>query len=544
MDCKAEIQTFSRDLSPSAIQTYIELYGIQALELAHLLRCIEHEASLRKEHQPHVLYQLIKNFFDAVKSEEPLHFHRELARFTLNKESDVKKDDPNLIELLAKEIAKAMSAIGRGIPYLDLLAQCEALDIFAKNNDHGHSVLNIFEIEKSDEMDALCVERKKFLPLQKYLAYIKRVGPEGKKAYEKTIKIYEKQSQFDKRFWFVTGASGKHFYNSPAFMQLAKIILRDRVLPHFKKCPALTKGVLETTLYPLFSTKMRVVSIGRERQAFTTDGRGIITVPCVDSALLHLIISGLEKFSSLTSQRVMRWLVKSGFANWLEKSDPRLIKIEGGYKYIAEAIGCKSIAQIAEVRSLLHALAYAKFLFPDGTRGNLITLREVEKYRNGESSKINIVLGDLLLPDYTHSLPKGNSRRLIPIPDLPPLVGSRVSHAAQGVLQLLILGEFSNRSDEFAERGSIEIPMEKWVELSVFAGIPRSSLNSIIEAWSTGNVFLKRDGNFYGFCDCYGQVEVFLKEQGNRRIAGSKSGKKSAKAKRELIERGFSKSKG
>ena len=134
--------------------------------------------------------------------------------------------------------------------------------------------------------------------------------------------------------------------------------------------------------------------------------------------------------------------VKTGFEKWQDgDKDPRLIEIDGGYSKIAELVGCKSSQEISRIREILHAQAYGQFIFPDGSRGNMLTLRIEERYRNNEPSKIRIVLGDMLLPGYVCQLQRSD-RRLIPIGDLPPLHGSYNSHASQAQLQLHIFQSF------------------------------------------------------------------------------------------------------
>ncbi len=94
-----------------------------------------------------------------------------------------------------------------------------------------------------------------------------------------------------------------------------------------------------------------------------------------------------------------------------------------------------------------------------------------------------MVLGELLLPNYTHLLPKGEKRRLIPMPKLPPLIGSNNTHSAQVFLQFLFLEEFSDQSRTFAEKGYAYFPWEKSMELGLEAGISKVSLPRIVNGW-------------------------------------------------------------
>lgn len=211
-----------------------------------------------------------------------------------------------------------------------------------------------------------------------------------------------------------------------------------------------------------------------------------------------------------------------------QKEDIRLVSTVGGYEGIASLIGCGgSHKAIGTVKALLHAQAYARFSFCDKSQGNLIILREMERHRNGEPSKINVILGESLLPNYTHLLPKGEKRRLIPIPILPPMIGSRNIHAAQAFLQLLLLEEFSDQSRRSVETGSVYLPQEKWIELGKEARLPISSLPKILEGWLE-QAFLERDSvhkDAYTLGKDYFHLTDFLREQGECRKERSRTAK-------------------
>lgn len=262
--------------------------------------------------------------------------------------------------------------------------------------------------------------------------------------------------------------------------------------------------------------------------------------PCVDPRLFHLIKKGIDRFSSLTAHKLLRWQIQVGFDNWINnRKDPRLICTSGGYEGIARLIGCgASHKAISEVKAILHAQAYAQFSFYDGSQGNMLVLREIEKHRNGQPSKINIILGELLLPNYTQLLPKGETRRLIPVPALPPMVGSNNTHAAQALLQLLILEEFSNQSNKLFETGYVHLSKEKWIELSAEAKLSTSMTERVVSKWiehgflrkiSTARVL---DG--FGLGDLYDQFAAFLHEQGKLRSEGGAAGERSAASKQKF----------
>lgn len=340
---------------------------------------------------------------------------------------------------------------------------------------------------------------------------------------------------------------------SPFLSILSNVVWNDKCKRNWdrekRNVPALTQGVVVKTIKPPLSKGSKIEVSDDMIICYSGSGEIIATVPCVDPKLVNLICKGMEAFSSLAGHKLLRWQVRKGFDNWAGGvEDPRLIKTSGGYEGIANLIGCgNSKKSPAEVKALLHAQAYGQFNFPQGGAGNMIILREIEKHRNGEPSKINIILGEMLLPNFTYQLPQGEKRRLVPITELPPLIGSKNTHAAQAMLQLLILEEFANQSDILASKKCIQISIEKWQELSFEAKLPQSSLNKVITGWTEGDLFskafLQKQGDEYSLGEDYFQVTGFLEYQGQQRLAGAKGGRKSAESRKGQPTKKYTKKK-
>ena len=127
-------------------------------------------------------------------------------------------------------------------------------------------------------------------------------------------------------------------------------------------------------------------------------------------------------------------------------------------------------------------------------------------------------MGTQLLPHYLFALPKGEAQRLIPVPQLPPFAGDPSSYAAQSMLQLYLMEEFSNQSREFAKKGYIHMPDEKWEEHSKKANLPISNYQKVRDRWLEPDGMLERDGEYYTLNKInYKNEDEFLVDQGKGR---------------------------
>lgn len=508
--------------------------------------------------KPHEWMQYIKNILRTLTTNSPTWFHLNIAVKILTKSDEKTEPDAKLIELLARKFIENCKDLSRIMKYPEAFSH-----LFDQENTNP----NKLEIVSSnnEECDKEFLSNGLFIWDAAYLKILEETGAHGKEVakwletdseqfpsyFNKYIET--KNPQYMKEFWFrKEGQDNEPFY-SRALLILCECVWLDIVKPiwekQIKNVPAITKGVLITTIKPPLSKNCKIEVSDTKITCYSEEGKSIAIVPCVDPKLVNLICRGMEAFSSLTGHKLFRWQVRTGFENWAnEREDPRLICTTGGYEGIANLVGCGSSKKSpTEIKAILYAQAHGHFHFPQGGSGNMIILREMDKLRNGEPTSINIILGELLFPNFTHMLPQGEKRRLVPITELPPLIGSKNTHASQAMLQLLILEEFSNQSDALFQNSSIQITQNRWEQLAQEAKLPKTSLSRVISGWIEGDLFSKpfldKQGDEYTLGPTYGRVLNFLEQQGKHRIDGSKGGEKAAVNKKVLIGKNYSKKK-
>jgi len=522
--------------------------GTDLFETIHKFTLLKEE--IAKPQLPHTSWQIIEAFMSIVASQDPTWFHFDIARKVLEHETPDALKGKTAVDILARELVEKCKE-------LKALVQCPVELQTIKEENKKDKLIEILEVKNCGPNFENLFLNESFLNWDKeYIKLISSIGAKGKEFSQKlSAKLsYENNKNF-LSFWFepINKSQKTYFFHSPAFIILGEVLWTDVVKTKWerqtKHTPAIAKGVLMSTIKPPLTRDTKIEVKDSIITCFSEEGKIISTVPCIDPKLVNLICKGLQAFSSLCGHKLLRWQVQTGFSNWVEgNNDPRLICTSGGYQGIANLIGCGGSNKTpSEVKAILHAQAFGHFNFPQGGAGNMIILREIEKARNGEPSKINIILGEMLLPNFTHLMPAGEKRRLVPITDLPPLIGSKNTHAAQAMLQILILEEFSNQSDKLASSGSIVLPIDKWRELADQAKLTQSYVEKIIAGWTEDDLFskafLQKQGDEYTLGPSYSLVTNFLEYQGKQRIEGSKGGHKSAEIKKGLIKRKYSKTK-
>lgn len=263
-----------------------------------------------------------------------------------------------------------------------------------------------------------------------------------------------------------------------------------------RKVPALVAalvGTLTTIHQPGLRVEAGVVLTDTGAQVATVRAEDLL-VPAIDAAAMETLLArGVGLMGSITAHRVLRWEVFEGCRRVSEgHPDPRRLCVEGGWREFAVEVGAgPGGAARAAVHSVVVAQAHLWFRLPDGSHGNLLSLR-VRPAHRGQRGAITLVLGDALLPHYLvdRRVPGRSGRedrRLVPIVPLPPMAGRDNEHGVQATLQLLVLLELRRRARELASAGAAHLPSELIAELAGRVGLPMRLVPTVLSAWVTGD---------------------------------------------------------
>lgn len=290
---------------------------------------------------------------------------------------------------------------------------------------------------------------------------------------------------------------------------LARALWLDKVRPSIERATSRhdTAGLPMPVLTNFVAASRRLVAASRrgaqevlplvdetKREAVLTDYRG----RRVGSLRFGAEIDGrhvkLAALGKLSTQRLVRHLLGEGYRRkWIdEEAEAHRIVIEGGYGELAALLGMNGSKAANEVKEAMATLASIHIDTPTG-EGQVFAYWH-HKAHTGQPARLEMHLLGPFAPDYISRELEGHRRAadkyLVPVPLprlLPPLVGRANEHAAQAHLQLLALRELRMNAKELAECGAVEIGERKWRDLADEAGLPRSLLPSVLNAYPTGD---------------------------------------------------------
>lgn len=379
-----------------------------------------------------------------------------------------------------------------------------------------------------------------------FASYVATLGKKGAK-WARTIR--RDKTRIGANSWRLWrhDAAGEGF-----LIGLARTLWDTDVLPTVRRVeqnpPALTAPVYDTLariLSPAYEVKSSVDDQGALMGVKLIDRARrdeIDLVPFVTEETIRLVGDGAALLKSVTAQRVLRWEVGQGAERRMRRlPDPRVLVIDGGWAFFASQLGLTKKDQAYQLRAILHAQAAITIRQADGSRGNLLALREVPQCGR-HRGRIEIVLGTMLMPHYAFESSRGEGRRLVPLPQLPPFVGRANEHASQATASMLLVRELRARAPELYREGAARIPPERVEALFSEARVPLSLVPRIMDRWtrddSDGPAFLiRRDADRYTLGDEHRRARDFLHDSGRREAQGSEAGKASARKRAAKLNR-------
>lgn len=523
---------------------YIEICGEKELKTGHIFACIQHELKKNNNPSPHVLLQILIYFFNAIKSKDPMCFHKDISRYVLQ---NILGDNKNNLErdfqvdLLARDFCEVCNKIGDKIFSIsDIVSLINTINQNIKNIDQQSSVFEIIEFPTS-EIDQKCFKRNLFIPIDVYCKELELIGPNSQ-LHSKKIK--ERDLKADSSFWFsFPPESGKLFTNSPAFLGLAKRIWEDRTSKRIQ----FDEKYPPTVVKPIFKTLCLTMSSVHEKNSESLNlinkNKTVakIDIPLVPKSLIDKVFKGVNKLNTVIGHKILRYSVNLPFEQKLIGiEDFRTKKFDGGFPEIGREMNIfnkRSINDIREIYFTLNYLDFPSIKIDKLVNGRLIDLCQYKSPKTGREDGLILTILPTLVGigeiDCSGML-------LIPlVKNFPPVKGVAPNqlHANLYLLQMLIFEKFSNNSIELYKFKYIKITNEEIKEFLKKANIPICYVDRILDGWTQDSedapkVMKKIDKEHYVLGETYERQNNFLINQGKRRLELSQKGKLGVQKKK------------
>lgn len=358
------------------------------------------------------------------------------------------------------------------------------------------------EIDESDSsaIERAWLEREKKLKeaSKRYSQLLQSTGKHGREL--------EKQYRPPSGIWFSLQEKEDSEKLFELLRHLTGAIWLDKVAPRIERERTATSS--PSLCFPVLGNYVamarRGVEAGAQRSLLNPDRmeihdpRGkqlgsLRDTPLIDDE--HVKLVKLESLAKLSTQRLIRWLVHTG---WQQKyidivPDASKIIVDGGYSELVNVLGMRGKKAAEEIRDALHTLSSLYINSPKG-EGQVFAFHHHYAGQRGRSHRLEMTLLGPFAPDYVSrelsEHPRAADKWLVPIPlphNLPPMVGRPREHVAEAHLQLLTLREMRVHAEELAEAGSIMIEEKRWKELADEASLPSKLIPKVLDAYPQGD---------------------------------------------------------
>lgn len=497
----------------------------------------------------HIIFQFIEGYISALCTKDPTKVHFDIVRATLK---DIDKDlidNTYIIDMMARQLISHCIKLKNKIKVPDLLkkqSNHQEKDIkFDPSSGRTPLPLQIIEIEDSDELSLSFEEDNMFIWDKALLEIIRLTGTHGSKASKDYKKILinrlescKKKEENPLNFWFNFNnpTPEEPFHTSPALRALSHHIFEDIVQRYHnleKNHVAALTTPIQKDIEIMLSPSNKIEK--SEQHFYITHQENVIatSMPAISPKMAEIIFKGASKLNTVTGHRLVRHFPQEAFNSMtLGEKDYRVIRFERGATEIAEKLGLHGKQHISNIKEIIHAMAYFEFS-QETFSGNLIQLSKHKSRITNREEAYTITVGTPLLPYQTFK----DNGLLIPLMGDPPLVSPNQYHAHQYLLQMKIMGVFSNQSIDLVDRGYVEISEYAWQEIALSCGIHKDLLKKILARWirdgdDAPKLLEHVEDNYYTLGKEHEKAHNFLVRQGEIRKIQSQKGKISAQRKK------------
>ncbi len=543
---EVEIKTpHAKENQTPECQAQIDTLGLSLFNLLQMFAHIKEELKRPSSNKKYVLFQIIKQSISSLSTTDPNSVHYEIARELLRQKAPDLLDEVNCVDNFARELCSHFKILNTKLQLPKNLkkvlkgVQTSLNKVLQRNGTYCSPSLDILELPDYINEKTLLMKKNLFLWDSIFIEHLETIGKEGKKCAQQLRKKLESTDNIEsnKNFWFNSANQSGHVFLSKAFLLLAYVLFEEKI----KRLANLSKtGVSALTTHvhkgivAILSPRNKVVNREeKEINLFNKDEQiGSLSIPVISPKVFSTVFNGAKKLNTVTGHRIIRLFPQTAFNSMLSgEPDYRVIHYERGATEVAEKIGAKGNRIGKTITEILHPMAYMQFPFENHT-GNLIQLSKEVSSITHRKEAYTVTVGTLLLPYHTFE----DGGFLIPLINEPPFIGSPDSYARQLLLQMRLMGIFSNQSLNLSQQGFIEINEDTWQKLALSCDIKEDLLKKIKDRWTQygtdGSKFLDRiDNNLYTLGKEYKKELNFLKYQGSLKKRRSDMGKASANKK-------------
>jgi hypothetical protein len=267
-------------------------------------------------------------------------------------------------------------------------------------------------------------------------------------------------------------------------------------------------------------------------------------VPSTDLAAMEAWTrSGAALLGTVDAHRFLLWLIWEIHKRNIGGSGGSFVEVIGGWRELAETVGCRSKKAADRLRNIVCALDGFRFALPDDSVGRLLGLHYQPARGTGNPAILRLTPSPPLLPGYVFELSR-RERKMVPaLRELPPMVGRERDHGALAELHWLVLLEMRRRCGEMVgtsedEDKGLPLAAEDWHRLAEVAGVPEPTLRRALDRWTQdgddGHAFLRllEEGR-YSLAPRHEPTRRVLLHYGWLEKTGQEAGKKSVVARAE-----------